>query len=58
MRIIVGINFEKASDALAEAMMENNIERLTRITAKLADKDEVIQKRVFQMARDKITKSS
>lgn len=56
-RIVVGINFDKASDALAQAMLENNIQRLTRITAKLADKDEVVQKRVFQLARDKIAKA-
>lgn len=53
-KIAVGVNFEKASDALAEAMLTGDTDRLARINNKLADKDDIIKKRVFSMATKKL----
>lgn len=46
--------FEKASNALAEALHTNNIEQITKVTARLSDKDDYIRNRVFNMAKAKL----
>lgn len=46
--------FENASNALAEALHTNYIEQITKVTARLSDKDDYIRNRVFNMAKAKL----
>lgn len=54
MRVLVGINFEKASTAMARALANNDAARVSRIAAKLEDKHDFVRSRVFTMAKEKL----
>ncbi|QJT71083.1 hypothetical protein GR11A_00045 [Vibrio phage vB_VcorM_GR11A] len=52
--LVEGTDFEKASNALAKAMRENDSERLARLYDKLSEYDPVVQQRIRDMANDKL----
>ncbi|QJT70908.1 hypothetical protein GR7B_00110 [Vibrio phage vB_VcorM_GR7B] len=54
MQVVEGTDFEKASDALADAMRESNSDKLAKIHTKLAEYDPLVQQRIRDMANEKL----
>jgi len=54
LRIVVGVNFDAASDGLAEAWRASDVQRIDKIMRKLQKVDEAISRKVLDMAREKL----
>lgn len=55
MRIAIGVNFQKAAQALADAMHEKDAARLARISVKMESLDASVQRRVFDLAEQRLS---
>jgi len=56
-RLVVGVDFEKASSALCEAWVQNDVVRIHKIMRKLSKLDTAVSKLVMDMAHAKIKKT-
>lgn len=52
-RIMVGVNLDKASDAMAQALEDGDIQKIQKITDRLKDKDPIIIEEVMARAKAK-----
>lgn len=58
IRIVIGINFDRAANLVAQAMLSGDTVKLKALMEKLESRDEIVRKRVMTMASQLLANKS